>query len=125
MHLLATAPVSSWRPTPPAGSQASARGAGLLQGFMVTGAYFVPEPSVEQESMFPVLGGALLLGPGSDADPAGTGTHRARADGATDSQGEPHRLGFAVHGPDPVEVPVVMKYGEPFHDRDRGDHDVR
>jgi len=36
--------------------------AGFLQGFIVTGAYFVPEGGVEQESMFPVLGGTLLLG---------------------------------------------------------------
>ncbi|MDQ3885724.1 MAG: hypothetical protein M3308_01585 [Actinomycetota bacterium] len=28
----------------------------------MTGANFVPERSVEQESMFPVLGGTLLLG---------------------------------------------------------------
>jgi hypothetical protein len=36
--------------------------AGFVQGFLVTGAYFVPDDSVEQQSMFPVLGGALLLG---------------------------------------------------------------
>lgn len=36
--------------------------AGFVQGFLVTCAYFVADGSVEQESMFPVLGGALLLG---------------------------------------------------------------
>lgn len=34
------------------------------------------------------------------------------------SQGEPHRLGLAVRGPDPVEVPVMMKHNEPLYDRD-------
>ena len=36
--------------------------AGFVQGFLVTCAYFVADDSVEQESVFPVLGGALLLG---------------------------------------------------------------
>jgi hypothetical protein len=36
--------------------------AGFLHGFMFTGAWFVPEGSLQQESMFPVLGGALLAG---------------------------------------------------------------
>ncbi|MGB6161730.1 MAG: hypothetical protein WCF33_09980 [Pseudonocardiaceae bacterium] len=36
--------------------------AGFVQGFLVTCAYFVADDSVEQESLFPVLGGALLLG---------------------------------------------------------------
>lgn len=36
--------------------------AGFLHGFVLTGEYFVPEGSVEQQSMSPVLGGALLLG---------------------------------------------------------------
>jgi hypothetical protein len=36
--------------------------AGFVQGFLVTCAYFVADGSIEQESMFPVLGGALLLG---------------------------------------------------------------
>lgn len=36
--------------------------AGFLQGFMITIAYYVPNDSVEQQSVFPVLGGTLLLG---------------------------------------------------------------
>ncbi|MBV8541953.1 MAG: hypothetical protein JO268_15680 [Pseudonocardiales bacterium] len=36
--------------------------AGFLQGFVITIAYYVPDGSVEQQSVFPVLGGALLLG---------------------------------------------------------------
>jgi hypothetical protein len=42
-----------------------------VNGFLVTGAYFVADDSVEQESMGPVLGGALLLGQDLpiDADP--------------------------------------------------------
>jgi hypothetical protein len=45
--------------------------AGFVQGFLVTASYFVADDSVEQESMFPVLGGALLLGQELpiDADP--------------------------------------------------------
>ncbi|MGH3921734.1 MAG: hypothetical protein ACRDTT_02470, partial [Pseudonocardiaceae bacterium] len=35
---------------------------GFVHGFLISGAYFVADGSVEQESMFPVLGGALLLG---------------------------------------------------------------
>ena len=35
---------------------------GFVHGFLVSGAYFVADDSIEQESMFPVLGGALLLG---------------------------------------------------------------
>ncbi|MGH4020632.1 MAG: hypothetical protein ACRDT0_15650 [Pseudonocardiaceae bacterium] len=51
--------------------------AGFVLGFMVTGTYFVPDGSVEQESMFPVLGGALLLGQDLplDADPDSTAGH--------------------------------------------------
>ena len=47
--------------------------AGFLQGFLTTAAYFVPDDSVEQESMFPVFGGALLLGQDLpiDTSPAG------------------------------------------------------
>lgn len=46
--------------------------AGFVHGFLTVGAYFVPDDSVEQQSMFPVLGGALLLGQDLriDADPA-------------------------------------------------------
>ncbi len=46
--------------------------AGFVHGFMVTGAYFVADDSIEQESMRPVLGGALLLGQDLpiDDDPA-------------------------------------------------------
>lgn len=36
--------------------------AGFLHGFLFTGTSFVPAHSLEQESMFPVLGGVLLLG---------------------------------------------------------------
>ena len=36
--------------------------AGFLHGFLYTGAAFVPMGSLEQESMFPVLGGVLLAG---------------------------------------------------------------
>ncbi len=36
--------------------------AGFVHGFLVVSAYFVADDSVEQESMGPVLGGALLLG---------------------------------------------------------------
>jgi hypothetical protein len=45
--------------------------AGFVQGFLATCAYFVADDSVEQESMFPALGGALLLGQDLpiDADP--------------------------------------------------------
>jgi len=88
----------------------------------------VPDRPMSHASLGGFCLGALYAGSylsGSDADSAGTGTVRARADGVTDSQGEPHRLGFAVHGPDTVEVPGVMKHGEALHDRDRGDHDVR
>ncbi|MBV9162096.1 MAG: hypothetical protein JO309_16475 [Pseudonocardiales bacterium] len=35
--------------------------AGFVQGFVVIATYFVPDDSVEQQSMFPALGGALLL----------------------------------------------------------------
>lgn len=47
--------------------------AGFLQGFMMTAAYFVADGSVEQESMFPVFGGALLFGQDLpiDTSPAG------------------------------------------------------
>lgn len=47
--------------------------AGFVQGFLITGAYFVPDHSVEQQSMFPVLGGALLVGQDLpiDTSPAG------------------------------------------------------
>jgi hypothetical protein len=50
--------------------------AGFLQGFLTTAAYFVPDDSVEQESMFPVFGGALLLGQDLpiDTSPAGIAT---------------------------------------------------
>lgn len=52
--------------------------AGFVQGFLVTGAYFVPDDSVEQQSMFPVLGGALLLGQDLpiDTSPADTVAER-------------------------------------------------
>lgn len=43
--------------------------AGFVHGFLVTGAYFVADDSVEQESMFPVLGGALLVGQDLPIDP--------------------------------------------------------
>ena len=92
---------------------------------MVTGAYFVPEPSVEQEPMFRCWAVLCCWAPGPMPIRRGLVHIVPGADGVTDSQGEPHRLGFAVHGPDPVEVPVVMKHGEPLRDRDRGDHDVR
>jgi hypothetical protein len=36
--------------------------AGFLHGFLFTGVAFVPDGSVAQESMFPVLGGVLLAG---------------------------------------------------------------
>jgi hypothetical protein len=36
--------------------------AGFLQGFVTTVAHYVPADSVEQQSVFPALGGALLLG---------------------------------------------------------------
>jgi hypothetical protein len=34
---------------------------GFLHGFLITGAHYVSEDSVEQQAMFPVLGGTLLL----------------------------------------------------------------
>jgi hypothetical protein len=34
---------------------------GFLHGFLVTGAHYVSEDTVEQQTMFPVLGGTLLL----------------------------------------------------------------
>ncbi|MGH3869575.1 MAG: hypothetical protein ACRDQ4_26430 [Pseudonocardiaceae bacterium] len=45
---------------------------GFVNGFLITGAYFVAEDSAEQKLMGPVLGGALLLGQDLpiDADPA-------------------------------------------------------
>lgn len=36
--------------------------AGFLQGFVITITYYVTQNSVQQQSVFPVLGGALLLG---------------------------------------------------------------
>lgn len=46
--------------------------AGFIHGFLITGAYFVADDSVEQQSMGAALGGALLLGQDLpiDADPA-------------------------------------------------------
>ncbi len=46
--------------------------AGFLHGFMMAGAYLVPDGSVEQGSMFPVLGGVLLLGRYLPVGPART-----------------------------------------------------
>ncbi len=69
--------------------------AGFVQGFMVTGAYFVADDSVEQESMFPVLGGALLLGQDLpiDADPvdvtAGLGFFERAAQALSDADTDP------------------------------------
>jgi len=34
---------------------------GFLHGFLITGAHFIPEDTVEQQATFPVLGGTLLL----------------------------------------------------------------
>ncbi len=46
--------------------------AGFLHGFMMAGAYLVPDGSVEQGSMFPVLGGVLLVGRYLPVGPART-----------------------------------------------------
>jgi hypothetical protein len=50
--------------------------AGFLHGFLMAGTYLVPEGSVEQGSMFPVLGGVLLLGRYLPVGPARTNVGR-------------------------------------------------
>jgi hypothetical protein len=41
--------------------------AGFLHGFLTTGTHFVPDGSVQQQAMFPALGGILLLGLAAEA----------------------------------------------------------
>jgi hypothetical protein len=65
---------------------------GFLHGFLVTGAHYVPDDTLEQEAMFPVLGGTLLLArdlPPGPADP--TAGHLFV-----------HRLAVTVAGIDPA-----------------------
>jgi hypothetical protein len=48
--------------------------AGFLHGFLMAGGFFVPDGTMGQQAMFPVLGGALLAGqdlPAGDEDEAG------------------------------------------------------
>jgi hypothetical protein len=70
--------------------------AGFLHGFVVTGAYFVADDTVEQESMGPVLGGALLLGQDLpiDADPADITAGRSFFERAAQAVGEPDETGI-------------------------------
>ncbi|MGH3912806.1 MAG: hypothetical protein ACRDTC_05260 [Pseudonocardiaceae bacterium] len=69
--------------------------AGFVHGFLTVGAYFVADDSVEQESMFPVLGGALLLGQDLpiDADPADITVGFSFFERATPALGEPDPTG--------------------------------
>ncbi|MGH3929821.1 MAG: hypothetical protein ACRDTF_07575 [Pseudonocardiaceae bacterium] len=70
--------------------------AGFVQGFVITGAYFVADGSVEQESMGPVLGGALLLGQDLpiDADPVDVTAGLSFFERAAEALGEPDETGI-------------------------------
>jgi len=65
--------------------------AGFLHGFMTVAAYFVPDDSVYQQSMFPVLGGTYLAA--IDAPPEATpnlaGARRFLADLAAAMDADP------------------------------------
>lgn len=69
--------------------------AGFVHGFLTVGAYFVPDDSVEQQSMFPVLGGALLLGQSLriEADPTDVTTGLGFFDRAAPALGGPDPTG--------------------------------
>jgi len=68
---------------------------GFVNGFMLSGAYFVSDDSVQQESMFPVLGGALLLGQDLpiDADPVDVTAGFSFFERAAPAMGEPDPTG--------------------------------
>jgi hypothetical protein len=72
--------------------------AGFLHGFLVTGVHFVPAGSLEQESMFPVLGGALLLGRDLpiDADLAAATAGRGFVERAAATLADPDLGGAAL-----------------------------
>lgn len=71
--------------------------AGFINGFMITGAYFVADGSVEQQSVGPALGGALLLGqdlPIED-DPADVTAGFSFFERAAEAVDEPDETGIA------------------------------
>lgn len=73
--------------------------AGFLHGFLVTGAYFVPDRSVQQESMLPVLGGVFLLGRDLPIDTS--------PESATAGRGFIERTAAVLPNPDPDPAGVV------------------
>lgn len=73
--------------------------AGFLHGFLTVGMHYVPEHTVEQQSMFPVLGGALLLGKDLpiDASPAATAVSSEFFDRAVAALDDPAPVGGSLN----------------------------